>query len=224
MGRILSFLSRSEPYHTLPTRELEMFANHCRLAHFGSRRFLFFEDEHAATAYFLIKGRTSALKSSSDGRELVIAQFLRGDPFALLPVILKTRYPVSMRAETDVEVLVMPGEMLAELHQVHPELQQHCIAIASSRMEQALNLACSLAHDSVEIRLAKCLLRQCAAHHSSDITLLRRELAELSGSTVETISRAIRKMERSGCVDLSLPRHVRVLDRDVLRKIAMGGS
>jgi CRP/FNR family transcriptional regulator len=69
------------------------------------------------------------------------------------------------------------------------------------------------------VRIASALLalieRFCAADERRDsfeVKMTRQELAELTGTTCETVSRVVKTMERDGLLDLSESGKVNILD------------
>ena len=112
----------------------------------------------------------------------------------------------------------------------YPLLKTNILRAITAHMDDALTRLRELATLKVSQRLAHTLLRLTAPTKADDAghlvvphTLTRQELAELTGTTLFTVSRILTDWEAAGLVKSSRA-HVEVLDTAGLRDAAEGGD
>ena len=106
----------------------------------------------------------------------------------------------------DSDVGVAQGLLEVMMHD-HDDMQEHVLSITRS----------------AESRLARFLLRysarlQCPPWLSLPMTL--RDIADYLGLTIETVSRTLNGMERSGLIERAGPRQISLRDRSALECLA----
>ena len=214
---ILHYLTQTDLFGELPQTELLNLADKFRLKRFESREIIFHEGDHGDSAYLLISGRVSMLKSSPNGREVIVELIPPGDVFGIIVVMEDKPYPLTSRAQINSEALAFSRKMVLDLSEGNPDFQRKLISVLGHRLQNSHKLARALAHDRVEIRIASTLLALIPKFSSDkredspiEISISRQELAALTGTTLESASRAAKALEESGLIDISSLGKVRV--------------
>lgn len=185
-----------------------------------------------AVAFFLIeRGYLKLTQVTADGAEVIVRFVGPGDPVAGVAAIGEAPYPVTATACDGVDVLVWPRAALVELLNRFPQLKTNILREMTAHMENALTRLRELATLDVRQRLAHTLLRLTqsgtgranGAELTVPHTLTRQELAELTGTTLFTVSRILTGWEADGLVH-STRAHVAVLDAERLRAAAEGDA
>ena len=121
----------------------------------------------------------------------------------------------------------MPRPAFLQLIKETPDLYRSFIEDVTRRLRRAHSVSRALAHDRVEVRVASALSRLmtvfCKSNDPDDwqeVHITRQELADLTGTTVETAIRTTRAFERSGVLDLSEVGVIRIKDINELARIA----
>lgn len=181
------------------------------------KEIIFHEGDPSLAGFVVLSGRVAMLKSSPNGKELIIELIFPGFLFGLVALLDDRPYPLTARAQVPSEILALPRAPLGSLVAEHPEIRAAFARIVSDRFRSAQNLARMLAHESVEARVASILLALAphAARPGGDgleLEIGRQELADLAGITLETASRVAKRLERQGMIDASGVGSVRLLD------------
>jgi CRP/FNR family cyclic AMP-dependent transcriptional regulator len=164
---------------------------------------LFGEGEPSVGVFVICTGQVKLSCTSKDGRTLILKIAMPGDVLGLGAVISGTRYEVTAEAVQPVEVKsIRSGEFLAFL-QKHGEASLHAARAMSEEYKAAFFDARRLAlSGSAAGRLASVLLDWGRAS-SCDKTEMRftmalthEELANLVGSSRETITRMLGRFKR----------------------------
>lgn len=179
-------------------------------AHFIPRRFprdaaLVLEGHPAEVFYLLAEGQVKIVQTSAEGFEVILHLLGAGDLVGALPNLDEDTYPASAIALTEVVAYaVSPGDFEAILEH-HPSVARHLLHFAASRLRASHARLRELATERVERRIARTLARlagQIGQRTERGIVLgaplSRQDLAELTGTTLFTVSRTLKAWERQG--------------------------
>lgn len=207
---IVRILSSVDPFHQVRPGTLARISANCRLADVKSGDFLAMEGDEEVSGFVVVKGRVAMLKTSSSGKELIVELLPPGDSFGLLASVERGAYSLTAKAQTDSRVLWVPRSAVLLILDDYPRISREFVDRLFARLRSAHDLSRMLAHELVEVRVASALLalvpRFCGADGeaaSYNLEMTRQELANLTGTSPETVSRVLAPMERAGMVDLS---------------------
>lgn len=221
---ILAFLRQNSAFGLLPGDSLRQLALSCRRRSYKAKQIIFLEGDDADYAYAVLDGHVALSKTSPSGKEFVVELLPQGELFAVIALLEKRPYPLTARAQSASEVLEIPKTTVTEIAKEHPELHQGLLAIVSGRLRSSHNVARSLAHERVEVRIAAALIAlvpQFASGNSvsdANLRITRQELADLTGTTIETATRVTKAMERDGLIAITRGR-LGILDLQRLRQL-----
>ena len=142
---------------------------------------------------------------NADGVETLIRFIGPGDCYGAIALAPGKRYPVSATAVELSRVLVWPRARLAPLAQQIPQIQANLFEEITRRMTGALSAVRDLAAERAPLRIARAIVR--LAEHGGEIVpagirivhpVTRQEIAELTGTTLFTVSRLMSKWEADG--------------------------
>ncbi len=226
------FLSAHPMFSQLSPNELKTLANSSRFATVGAGEYITVEgDEESLYGFIVVSGRLSMMKTSINGKELVVELLGPGDIFGLLLTLTLEKLPaeLSARAQSLSEVLWVPIKNLLPALNAHPKIYRGFIAYLLHRLQSSYRISRGLAHDRVEVRIAALLsslalkfARLPPAVQDLTIDITRQQIADLTGTTAETAIRETRAMQLDGLIDITHPGIVRVLNLDALNEIAEG--
>jgi CRP-like cAMP-binding protein len=157
------------------------------------------------------------------GAETLVRFVGPGDCYGAIALVAGSRYPVSATAVEPSRALVWPRTVILALADRMPRLRANIFEEVTRRMAGVLTAAQELATERVPPRLAKALLR--VAEHGGIAgaggirivhPLTRQELAELTGTTLFTVSRLMSKWESEGLLKTGRGA-VTILDAEGLR-------
>lgn len=184
---------------------------------------IFREGDEGKGFYVVGSGRIKIYKLSADGKEQILHIFGPGEPFAEVPVFAGQCYPANAEALEDSRLLFFPRAGFIELIRRHPSLALNMLAILSRRLRQLAALVEDLSLKEVPARLAAYLLYTADQKGSSefDLDIPKTQLANLLGTTPETLSRLLAKMVKEELIASSGPR-IKVLKKAGLQALAAG--
>jgi CRP-like cAMP-binding protein len=168
----------------------------------------FFQQEDPAThLYVLTNGRVKLHQVTVDGQQVALRVITPGMLFGGIAILQPdSGYPASALAMEDSTALAWEGRSFRKLAEKDPALTINMMGLMSAYMEDMQSRFRELATERVEQRVARALLRLTAqggrkAGGGIELSLSRQDLAELTGTTLFTVSRLLAQWERQGLID-----------------------
>jgi CRP/FNR family transcriptional regulator, nitrogen oxide reductase regulator len=191
------------------------------------RELLYQQGEEAHSIYLIQQGGVRLIEHTSDDQQVNIKVYGAGDLLGLLAISGSYAHPSSAEAIDDTQVIGIAGEAMRKLMRCHAVLGLLVVDLLIHHVHHAHSRIRHLVAERVEQRLARGLLHYCEKFGqltsdqiiAIDITLSQQDMAEFSGTTVETVNRTLKIWEDKGYIRRSR-QHVDVLNRDALAHIA----
>jgi CRP-like cAMP-binding protein len=161
-------------------------------------------------------GLLKLLQLTPEGRELIVRFVGPGEPFGGIAVLDAAVYPVTALALEPTRLLTWPPAVLRPLLESYPQVRLNITREIAAHMTDALTRVRELATERVSQRLAHTLLRlmRQAGTPCPDGVLIahpltRQEFADLTGTTLYTVSRTLSRWQAQGILR-STRRHLLV--------------
>jgi CRP/FNR family transcriptional regulator, nitrogen oxide reductase regulator len=188
-------------------------ASHKRSAAAGE--FFFQQGDPATTCYMLLSGRVRVTQLNPEGHQVILHMIAPGDGFALVAPFTDGEYGVAAEVMEDAEALAWDGPTMEHLMQQSPRLAINALKLLSGRLHELQDRYRELATEKVERRIARAVLRlarqagkRTDAGILIDLALSRQDLAEMTGTTLFTVSRILSAWEAAGLVEIGRERVV----------------
>jgi CRP-like cAMP-binding protein/DNA-binding NarL/FixJ family response regulator len=223
---VMAVLRKVELFKQIGEDFIKAASSVCQFGLYAAGDFLALEGDDNDRGLVVVYGRVSLVKTSASGKDLIVELLPPLDPFGMLTTLEKQPYPFSVKAQIDSRVIWVPRVVLNYILDNYPDLSREFFNRILKRLRKAHDLSRALAHDLVEVRIASALLALVPNFCSTDedketfgVRMTRQELAELTGTTYETVSRVVTRLEREGLLDLSESGKVRIFDMQGLQAI-----
>lgn len=185
---------------------------------------IFFEGERGEGFHYVKTGKVKIVKATDDGREHIIKILTPGDIFAEVLLFNNQPYPATAAAVDDACIGVIKNADLEKLVLGNNKLALQLIKALSQRLLYAQQKIKNLALGDVLARTAETLLRLGREHGRTlddgriviTLDLSRQELANLVGTTRETVTRTLSSLKKDKIVDFTGDKMV-ILRPDRLR-------
>jgi len=179
------------------------------LATYPKGAILFVEGQDPRGVFVICNGRVKLFASSAGGKSLILRIVDPGEVIGLPGTISGKPYEATAEAQEPIQANFIPRKPFLEFLRTHGEVALRVaetlsdIYYATYREVRYLGLS-----GSVEKKLA-CFLLDFAAQHASDngqtravLTLTHEEIAEIIGSSRETVTRLFADFRRKGLVQV----------------------
>jgi CRP-like cAMP-binding protein len=186
-----------------------------RPRHVDAAGTFFVEGDPAASFFVLVNGSVKMTQVTPEGHQVVLRLLASGDAFGGVAAFGGATYPVTAEAVTDSSALEWPGDVMARLMERHPKLALNALRFVAGRLHELQVQYRQLATEKVERRVARALLRlvqQAGRRIDSgvliDLPLSREDIAQMTGTTLFTVSRIISRFEAEGILEAGRQRMV----------------
>lgn len=229
MAGIDPSLVRTLPlFSKLSAAELDMLLEQATLRRFAIGEAVF-EQGAAATQFFLLlHGRLKVTQVTADGQQIIVRMVHPGDIFGFAKALQRDDYPGTPTASAESVVICWPTQVWDLFIEKNPHLAVNAMQTIGQRLQEAHTRIREMATEEVERRVAHAVLRliiQAGKTESAgiriDFPISRQDIAEMTGTTLHTVSRILSAWEAKGLVKGGRQKLL-VRDATALRELAEG--
>ncbi|HET9193865.1 MAG TPA: Crp/Fnr family transcriptional regulator [Vicinamibacterales bacterium] len=176
----------------------------------------FFREGDPASSFFVLDaGSVKLTQLTPEGHQVVLRLVGPGDAFGGVAAFGGGTYPITSEAVTDAAALEWPGSVMTRLMERHPRLALNALQFVAARLHELEVRYRQLATEKVERRVARALLRlvqqagrPIEAGMLIDLPLSRDDIAQMTGTTLYTVSRIVSSFEAAGLLEAGRQRVV----------------
>lgn len=179
---------------------------------FAKGDFIFSAGEPSHHVFLLLGGRIKIYQSSAVGKEAILWFCFAGELFGLAEAARGGERVVSAQSCNACEVLCIRQEEFNAFLGTHPKTSLVIIQVLACRLRVLGEIVINLISDDVRTRVLKMMLQlgaRCGiptAHGLYlDIELTHQEIADMIGTTRQTVTTTLAQLERDGL--LAIQRH-----------------
>jgi CRP/FNR family transcriptional regulator len=201
-SRIAQVLASTPIFRRIPAEDRARLAPYTRIQDYRRGEQIFSEGSPSDRLYIIASGRVKVFKTTPAGKDVILEIFGVGDPLGAVAVYEGWPFPASAVAVDDTSCLAIERSAFFKSLEMHPTLVRGLLLGLTYRLVELTNRLTELTGGRVEPRFARLFLKLAGeigkpGHGGTVIptTLSRQELADLTGTTIET---AIRIMSRWG--------------------------
>lgn len=225
MDSNLKYLSRIPLFYGLPEDQLREISNLLLERSYQKGRFIFMEGEPGEALFILKSGLIKLTKRLEDGREHILHFVNPGEVFAEVVLFDGGDYPATSEVQEDSVVGVLRNQDIERLISQNPSMAIGMLHIMSRRLRTAQEKVMNLALHDTARRLAFTLIKMAEEHGVKkpkgiliNFNLTNQELANLTGSSRETINRMLNSFKRAGAIDVDR-QQIMVVDKNKLEDL-----
>jgi CRP/FNR family cyclic AMP-dependent transcriptional regulator len=185
--------------------ELERFSHVAVPRSFPAGTRVFHEGDSSDACYIVKEGSFRVTREHSDGRAITLATLGPGEIFGELAMLDGDSRSASAEALTDGELLALPANDVRSLLARHPEIALKLVAGLVRRLRAANVRLTKQSFQTVPSRVAGILSqlsREQGNGSGGEVTIRmnQTDLAQLAGTSRESVSRFLAELERAGVV------------------------
>lgn len=168
---------------------------------------VFEQGEDAHSFFVLLHGHVRATKVTPGGHQVVVRYVTAGETFGVAVAIGLTAYPATATAVDDSLVLAWPSAAWTRLVAKYPALAAKTLQTVGERLQDSHARIIEMSTEQVERRVARALLRLVSQAGRKtdtgvaiDFPISRQDVAEMTGTTLHSVSRILSAWEEQGLV------------------------
>jgi CRP/FNR family transcriptional regulator len=190
-------LENAEYFRSVSPEHRRALAEKCTTQEYARRDCLFLEGRKGKHVYVLESGIVQLLKTSADGREIVIKTVGPGEVFAEVVLFEQDRYPVTAVALQKSRAHKLPRNAFIELLE-DERFRNDFIGGLMNRLRYLANRIVYLRAHDVQERFFRFLEEQYGKKERYTIPMSKKDIAAAIDTTPETLSRLLFRLEQEG--------------------------
>jgi CRP/FNR family transcriptional regulator, nitrogen oxide reductase regulator len=201
------FLQGLDLFEDLDERGLERVANAAIRRKVAADAFLLYQGDPATHMYVILSGRLKLTQVTVEGQQVLLRYANPGEALVILAVLSDMVYPISAEAVEDSQVAGWDKEAMQQLMLQYPAIALRAMAILAKHTREFQDRIRELSTERVERRIARTLLRLARQTGRKvkegvllDLPISRQDLAEMTGTTLYTVSRTLSQWETQGLI------------------------
>jgi CRP-like cAMP-binding protein len=192
----------------------------------GRGELIFAEGDPSDAFMAIVSGRVKVFKSTPAGKEIILEIFGAGDPLGAVAVYEKAPFMASALALEDTEVLSIESRAFFKLLEDDPAFVRGLLSGLTIRLAELTRRLSEMSGARVEARFARLFLKLADQIGRKDrgglfvpMALTRQELADLTGTTIETAIRIMSRWQKEDVLRTEKDGFV-LISRDLLEDAA----
>lgn len=203
-----SLLRQVPPFSKLDAEQISDILDQALSRRYDEGAAIFREGQHAERFYMLLDGYIRVLRVSPQGERVIKLHIPSGQLFGMTGAFGRDTYPATALAAVECIALSWPAHFWEDFSAEYTGFASETYKVIGHRFEEMSDRILELATQQVEQRIANALLRlinQTGRKVDKGITIdfpiTRRDLAEMTGATLHTVSRTLSGWEKQGIIE-----------------------
>ena len=170
---------------------------------FKKNQVVHYEGDDAVGVYLVVTGKIKTIKMAEDGRELMTGIYQKEDFLGTNTILSNKPHDDTATALEDSNLCFFPKTQFDELLSLYPDIAGKFLKILSNEIRDKDAYLLQLAYQSVRKRIAQAILRLFRENNieTDCISISRDDLAALSGTASETVSRTLTEFKNEGLIE-----------------------
>jgi CRP-like cAMP-binding protein len=206
LEQLEALLAATPVFRKLSAQDRRTVAQHSALKRYEKGQMIFEQATPSEAFYTIASGRVKIFRMLPTGKDMILEVFGKGDPLGAVAAYDGRPFPASAVALEDTICVVIPRPVFFRLLEEHPSLVRGLMLGLTVRLVELTNRLAELSGSRIEPRFARLFLKLAGQMGRPErggtyipLALSRQELADMTGTTIET---AIRIMSRWGKEDI----------------------
>ena len=191
----------------LTEKELGYISEKMVLRHYEAGQMILLEASEGEQCFFVTEGSVKITRLSKEGREVILAILNDGDFFGEMSLLDGESRSANVIALDDTKVLTLNRNDFLLVIKEYPQIAIQLLKEMALRLRKSDRQITSLSLSDAEKRIALCILRIAEeqgviqkGHVSIPKAPIQQDIANMSGTSRETVSRALKLLEKEGFI------------------------
>lgn len=202
-----SLIAGLAPFQGMAAADLDRMLQQARSLRVSKDAAVFEQEEEAHSFFLLLDGHVRVVKTTPDGQQVIVRYISPGELMGIAQALGRTTYPASAIAAIDCVVLAWPSNLWPEFTAAFPSFGANTYKTVGARLQDSHTRVIEMSTEQVQQRVAHALLRLVKQTGKKtdegiliDFPLSRQDIAEMTGTTLHTVSRLLTSWEEKGLV------------------------
>ena len=200
-------LAENQLFSGMAKNEVEQVVRAARLHRVDTGEFYFMQGDPASGIFIIREGHTKLTQITTDGQQILLRILGPWELFAIVGMVEGRVYPVSAQATEPGQAYFWEREVLFTHFASLPRLAVNAMTLMAGLVQDFQDRLRELATERVERRLARAIIRLASQAGKKtpegvliELDISRQDLAEMTGTTLFTVSRILSQWENDGLI------------------------
>lgn len=221
----IGFLRRIPLFKDFDREELDSIQSIFLEREYKKNQVIFMEEETGNYMYIVKYGEVKAVKTSADGRENIVAIHHTGETFGEMSLLDGNTSPATIVAMEDCRIIYISRQHFETILMKNPKVIMSMLRILCEKLRLSWKSIQALKYTDAETRLKIILSNLARTDGVPDddgtrinMKITHQSLAEMAGTSRETISRMISRLQNQNLLKMSSRKFV-LLDHPYWREL-----
>lgn len=208
-------------FSTLSDEEFNQLSHIFVTRAYRKNQVIFIEEETGSYMYLVLSGKVKVAKAGTGGRETILAIHRTGDFFGEMSLLDGKTAPATVSAMEDSKIISVSGTDFHKYLLHNEKVMLQIIQVLCSRLRQVWQTQ-SLSSSTADARIRMGVYELSKRHgirdaHGTiiDLKITHQELAEMVGTSRETVTRVLTRLREQGIIEID-QRRITLLDSKAL--------
>lgn len=186
-----------------------------------------FHEYDKGDAFFFVKsGKVKIFKTSFDGRDITLNILEEGSIFAEVTLFNDINYPATAMVLEESEIGMILNKDIEKLILKNTSLALQIIKLLNKRLYKSQSTIKDMAFSDTFVRVTNVLIDLSSSHGivtnngiEINMNITRQDIADMVGTTRETVSRIIADLKRDGFIETNSKKIV-IIDAENFKKLS----
>jgi CRP/FNR family cyclic AMP-dependent transcriptional regulator len=217
----VDLIRRVPLFSTLNDEEFNALSHVFIIRVYRKNQIIFLEEETGNYMYLVLSGKVKVAKSSASGKETLLAIHRPGDFFGEMSLLDGKTSPATVSAIEDCKIISVSAADFHKYLMHNEKVLLQIINVLCARLRQVWQTQ-SMSSSAADVRI-RMGIHQLAQKHGIrdahgtiiDLKITHQELAEMVGTSRETVTRVLAHLKEKGIIEIN-QRRITLLDGDAL--------
>ncbi len=219
----IDLIRRVPLFATLSEEEFKSLENIFQVKTYRKNQIIFLEEETGNYMYIVLAGKVKVTKSTAGGKESILAIHQPGDFFGEMALLDGKTSPATVSAMEDCRIAIIFNADFQRLLMSNEKVVRQIVQVLCTRLRSVWAQVQDLSYSTADNRIRAGILQLSRKHGIQDsrgiiidLKITHQELAELVGTSRETVTRTLTRLQKKGVLQLDQRRIVLLRPKELM--------
>jgi CRP/FNR family transcriptional regulator, cyclic AMP receptor protein len=219
----IDLIRRVPLFATLTDEEFRSLEPIFQVKTYRKNQIIFLEEETGNYMYIVLAGKVKVTKTTTGGKETILAIHQAGDFFGEMALLDGRTAPATVSAMEDCRIAAIHHHDFQRMLMSNEKVVRQIVQVLCSRLRQVWSQVQDLSYSTADTRIRAGILQLSRKHGVQDsrgiiidLKITHQELAELVGTSRETVTRTLARLQKKGTLLLDGRRIVLLKPKELM--------
>ena len=223
----IDLVRRVPLFATLSDSEFRNLEPIFQVKNYRKNQVIFMEEETGNYMYIVLAGKVKVTKTTASGKETILAIHQSGDFFGEMALLDGKTSPATVSSMEDCRIAVIHHNDFQRQLLTNEKVVRQIVKVLCSRLRQVWAQVQELSYSTADARIRAGILQLSRKHGVQDargiiidLKITHQELAELVGTSRETVTRTLARLQKDGILHLENRRIILLKPKELMPSLS----